>query len=92
MNSHNYLGRTFEVWNGQRSWFWMLTEPGRDGGTVGAAASRADAIRAACRSIEEAAEAPLPPASETIVDAFLEWERKLASLARHIARECCCAA
>ncbi len=92
MNSHNYLGRTFEVWNGQRSWFWMVTEPGRDGGTVGVAASRADAIRAACRSIEEAAAVPLPEASDSIVDAFLGWERTLASLARHIARGCCSAA
>ncbi len=88
MSSHNYLGRTFEVWNGQRSWFWMVTEPGRDGGTVGAAATRADASRAACRSIEEDAAAPLPPPSDSLVDAFLEWERMLASLARHIARDC----
>jgi hypothetical protein len=92
MSSHNYLGRTFEVWSGQRSWFWMVTEPGRDGGTVGAAPSQADAVRAACRSIEEDASALLPPASESIVDAFLEWERKLANLARHIARDCCAAA
>jgi hypothetical protein len=92
MNSHNYLGRTFEVWNGQRSWFWMVTEPGRDGGTIGAAESQVDAMRAACLSIEESASAPLPEASDSIVQAFLGWERMLSNLARHVARDCCAAA
>jgi hypothetical protein len=92
MNSHSYLGRTFEVWNGQRSWFWLVPSPDRNGGTIGAAASRADAVRAACQLIEENSEAPLPPASDTIVEAFLGWERMLSSLARHVARDCCASA
>ena len=89
MNRHSYLGRDFEVWNGAQSWFWMVPGPNRNGGTVGAAASRADALRAACMLIEEAEAVPLPTASNSIVETFLGWERMLSNLALHIARECC---
>jgi hypothetical protein len=92
MNRHSYLGRDFEVWNGQRSWFWMVPGPNRNGGTIGAAASRADALRAACMSIEEAESVPLPVESDSMVETFLGWERMLSSLARHITRNCCASA
>lgn len=51
--ARSYLGARFEVWNGQQSWFWMVADPTRDGGAIGAAASESDAICDALLSIEE---------------------------------------
>jgi hypothetical protein len=51
MRSH--LGTSFTVWNRQRTWFWLVRDQGHEGGTIGTAATEADAIRDACSSIEE---------------------------------------
>ena len=54
MGSRRYhLGTGFEVWTGQQSWFWFVDNPRRNGGTVGAAANEAEAVRQARLSIEE---------------------------------------
>jgi len=48
-----HLGTRFEVWTGQQSWFWRFSDPGRAGGSIGAAATETDAVREACLAIEE---------------------------------------
>ena len=50
---HNYLGTSFTVWNRRRTWFWLVLDQYRTGGTIGTAATEAEAIRDACSSIEE---------------------------------------
>ena len=42
----------FKVWRRQRTWFWFVVSPYSDGGTIGAAATEAEAIRAARASVE----------------------------------------
>jgi hypothetical protein len=44
---------TFEVWAHQGTWFWHVVNPQGTGGTIGAAATEAEAIREARSSIEE---------------------------------------
>jgi hypothetical protein len=48
------LGISFEVWNSQQSWFWLVGNTNRNG-MIGAAASESEAEREACLSIEELA-------------------------------------
>ena len=48
-----HLGTRFEIWTGQRSWFWRFSDPNRAGGSIGAAATETDAVREACLAIEE---------------------------------------
>jgi hypothetical protein len=43
----------FEVWTRQRTWFWYVVNPQRNGGTIGAATTETEAIREARSSIEE---------------------------------------
>src|SRR5262245_18886726 len=47
------LGTRYEIWTGQQSWFWRFSQPNRAAGSIGAAASEADAVRDACFAIEE---------------------------------------
>lgn len=55
MRDHRrYMGMGFDVWNGERTWFWSSIDPRRNCGTIGAAATQAEAVLEACRSIEEA--------------------------------------
>jgi hypothetical protein len=54
-NRGNYLGSDFEIWTAQRTWFWSVTDPGRNGGMIGVAATEAEAMREACLSIEKKA-------------------------------------
>ncbi len=49
----NHLGTGYEVWTDQQTWFWFVRSPNREGGTIGAAASEAEAVREAWSSIEE---------------------------------------
>ncbi len=55
MRGRSHMGRSFDVWNGNESWFWMVLDPSRNGGVIGAAATEEDAVRDACASIEEMA-------------------------------------
>jgi hypothetical protein len=50
---HNHLGTSFTVWSRRRTWFWLVLDQHRTGGTIGTAATEAEAIRDACSSIEE---------------------------------------
>jgi len=54
--SRNHPENTFEVWEDGESWFWMVVSPHSDGGTIGAAATEAEAIRDARSLIEEPSE------------------------------------
>ena len=52
-NREHHLGTGYEVWTDQQTWFWFVIDPRREGGTIGAAASEAEAVREAWSSIEE---------------------------------------
>jgi hypothetical protein len=43
----------FDLWTSQGTWFWYVPDQQRDGGTIGAAETRTEAIREARSSIEE---------------------------------------
>lgn len=49
MRHIHYLGTDFEVWTGERIWFWRLSE----GDAIGVTATEAAAVSEACASIEE---------------------------------------
>jgi hypothetical protein len=85
MHRCDYLGATFEVWRSRDSWFWRVCDASRDGGTIGAAPTEADAVRDAFLSIEEAGRAPA--GVDLIYANVLEWERSLESLARYLVCE-----
>ena len=48
----SHLEVAFEVWEHGQSWFWLVVSPHSERGTVGAAATEADAIRDARSLIE----------------------------------------
>jgi hypothetical protein len=73
MSSHLHLDASFEVWNSQQTWFWLVDSP--FGGTIGAAASESQAIADACSSIEETRTARSSEDACT-----LHWNESLASL------------
>jgi len=54
--SRNHPEPSFEVWEDGESWFWLVVSPHSDGGTIGAAATEAEAIRDARSLIEEPSE------------------------------------
>jgi len=41
-----------KVWRQQQTWFWFVASQIGDGGTIGTAATEADAIRSARASVE----------------------------------------
>ena len=53
LNMRSHLGISFTVWRRQRTWFWLVLNQHRNGGTIGTATSEAQATRDACSSIEE---------------------------------------
>ena len=75
-----HLGTRFEIWTGQQSWFWRFSDPGSDGGSIGAAATETDAVREACLAIEEMhdgrAARPIcwEPVAKPSVEAVREFE------------------
>ena len=56
MRSH--LGTSFRVWNRRQTWFWLVLNQHRNGGTIGSAATEAEAVREARFSIEEMSAQP----------------------------------
>jgi hypothetical protein len=84
-----YLGTNFEIWTGQQSWFWRFSD--RNRGSIGAAASEADAVRDACRAIEEtAATAPFRD-WKYLEAAMLGWEFTLSRLEQYLPQvNCAC--
>ncbi len=51
----NHRGTSFKVWSRRRLWFWLVSNQCDSGGTIGIAATEAEAVREACSSIEEMA-------------------------------------
>ena len=54
--SRNHLEVGFEVWEDGDSWFWLVVSPHSERGTIGAAPTEAEAIRAARSLIEDPSE------------------------------------
>jgi hypothetical protein len=52
-NRKRHLGVEFAIWRSEETWFWLLINTAGEGGTVGASANEAQAMRDACLSIEE---------------------------------------
>jgi hypothetical protein len=48
------LSNGLKVWTHHRAWFWFLPNPRGDGGTIGSAATMAEAIHEALFSLESA--------------------------------------
>jgi hypothetical protein len=53
MHGHSHLQIGFKVWEERQCWFWLLVSPHSDGGTIGAAATEAEAIHEARSLIED---------------------------------------
>ena len=58
MRTSSHLGTGFMVWNREQTWFWSVVNQDRNGGSVGAAATEAEAVREACGTIEEMTRQP----------------------------------
>ncbi|HKN01158.1 MAG TPA: hypothetical protein VJX23_11625 [Candidatus Binataceae bacterium] len=89
MRSRSYRGNSFEVWNGQRTWFWLVDNPHRNGGTIGAAPTEVAAMREACALIEDMsaqdrADAAGPCAAREAAVVVMGWEHSLADLERYL--------
>jgi len=52
MRTRRTENASFNVWTVQGTWFWSLVYPDRDGGAIGAAASKAEAVGEAQTAIE----------------------------------------
>jgi hypothetical protein len=100
-----HLGTRFEIWTGQQSWFWRISDPGRAAGSIGAAATETDAVREACRAIEEihAGRAMRPmgrdaeaqrstKAAKEFESAMIVWDLSLTRLENYLARISCLSA
>jgi hypothetical protein len=86
-NQRSYAGIIFEVWEGERSWYWFVMDPHCDGGAIGVAASETAAVRDACASIDEmTARIDAAPMTERC------WEISLANLERYLTCVCDAAA
>jgi hypothetical protein len=60
MHNSSHLGTGFRVWNREQTWFWSVINQDRNGGSVGVAATEAEAVREACGTIEETTVQPGP--------------------------------
>lgn len=102
-NTRYHLGTDFEIWTAQQTWFWFVVNPHRSGGTIGAAATEADALREACLSIEEIAahrgagapaqrvaakNASMRPGLQSNSITFAAWQDSLANLESYLTRIC----
>jgi len=84
-NLRHYRGIDFEVWDGQQTWFWFVTDPRCDGGAIGAASSEIEAVRDACLSIDAMMiGAPIMAVCCEPMTAA-GWEVLLANLERYLA-------
>ena len=78
MATYSHRGVSFEVWNDQQSWFWMVRDSRGNRGAIGAAPSETEALREAGFSIE----ADAPPARLTGMNA---WTCAFENFARYLA-------
>ena len=81
----HYQGINFEVWDGQQTWFWLVIDPHRDGGAIGAASSEIEAVRDACLSIEAIMADSLMMTTRCAPMTAAGWEVTLAKLERYLA-------
>ena len=84
----HHLGIGFDVWDvrdEQPSWFWLVVDSHRSGGTIWSAATEADAVREACASIEERSSPPTPLVHQADSITSTGWKGSLASLERYLA-------
>jgi hypothetical protein len=90
MSSHSYQDATFEVWPNQQTWLWFVVSR-FGGGTIGAAATEAQAIADACSSIEEAQTSSALRTEHCSAAALgaIRWNESLASLDCYLARVGC---
>jgi hypothetical protein len=92
MRSYSHFGTGFEVWNRQQSWFWIVVNPGCNRGSIGAAASEADAVRDASVSIEESSGRQRAGAKSSRLTESEAWMRRLQrSISNHRAPVMICA-
>ncbi|MGH7865433.1 MAG: hypothetical protein ACREQB_10605 [Candidatus Binataceae bacterium] len=94
------MGTGFQVWTAQHTWFWLVVNPHRSGGTIGAAATEVDAVLAARSLIEDIAarRRTAAPALRVGAPAFqlldsncpvvISWESSLANLERYLTVAC----
>ena len=78
MTTINYLGESFQLWNRQQVWFWLVGGPGREEAAIGVAASQPDAVRDACSSIDEMS------ARKTLAPSMSTWQAALLNLERYL--------
>jgi hypothetical protein len=78
MTTINYLGESFQLWNRQHAWFWLVAGPGREGAAIGVAASEPDAVRDACSSIDEMS------ARKTLAPSLSIWQVALLNLDQYL--------
>jgi hypothetical protein len=55
MQIDSHLGGRFEIWNGRHTWFWFVSDAASGCAAIGAAATEAEALGEAGRSIEQMA-------------------------------------
>jgi hypothetical protein len=92
-NTKFHLGMVYDVWDGEKAWYWLVISPHRNAGAIGVAASHDEAARDARLSIEEITSGRCPqPATPTcgngpafqsydaIVCSKVRWEAALAQL------------
>ena len=76
-----HQGVGFDLWTGQRSWFWKLA----DRGAIGAALSHPQAISEACMAIDELLESDASFSSVAVCDISNDgWRRALDRLAHYV--------
>jgi len=83
-----YLGTRFEIWTGQQSWFWRFCDPNRQSGSIGAAATETDAVREACRAIEEYAGDSFGDC-RSLESALIGWEFSFQALEHYLSQVSC---
>lgn len=86
MATHSHRGVTFEVWNNQQSWFWMVLDLRGNRGAIGAAPSEAEALREAGCSIDANAPAAQIAGNNARTCAFKNFGRDFACLNRSAAQ------
>jgi hypothetical protein len=53
MPRRSHLEIAFKIWGDSHGWFWLVVSPHSKGGTIGAAATEAEAMRDARSLVED---------------------------------------
>jgi len=87
MPGRRYLGKSFEVWNRERAWYWLVAGLEVGGGAIGAAATYADAAGEACTAIEEMSamdSVPMREGRRWNRAGMFDWNGPLQNLERYL--------